>query len=160
MKFFKVGIYNSFYTYIYITNSNQLSTKGSYIHANSNERFLKIFYKQILHVQFSPFHYFTNLLNFVVDGELFILLVRLFQMMLPLKANEPVPYEDVFVCGSINSEPDLRFYDCSFRLKVFHMKDGFSHDRHSYISVIRLLRFLTWTLTSPIFRRSSSNLEV
>ena len=128
-----------------------------------HEIFPKTFYKQILHVQFSTFYFFTNLLNSVVDGELIILLVRLFRKMLPLKANEtvpPIPYEDVFACGSINSELDLRLYVSSFRSKIFHIKDGFSHDRHLYISIIRLRRFLTWTLTSPIFRRSSSNLEV
>ena len=30
------------------------------------------------------------------------------------------------------------------------MKDGFSHERHLYISIIRLCRFLTWALVSPI----------
>ena len=71
-----------------------------------------------------------------------------------------VKYGDVVACGSINSEPDLRLYVSSFRSKMFHMKDGFSHDRHLYISIIRLRTFLTLTLTSPIFGRSSSKFEV
>ena len=49
------------------------------------------FYQQFLHLQFSPFHSFINNLNLLTHGESFIVSGRLFQRMLPLKANELVP---------------------------------------------------------------------
>ena len=40
---------------------------------------------------FSPFHSFINILNLLTHGGSFIVLGRLFQTMLSLKANELVP---------------------------------------------------------------------
>ena len=113
--------------------------------------FPKIFLQAVITLPF-----FINLLKPVVNGELFIL----FQRMLPQKAKNPVPKVIVFASDSINSEPDLRLYVCSFRLKIFHIKDGCSRNRHFYISIIRLCRLSKWALISPIFSRSSSKLEV
>ena len=70
--------------YIKVANANQLSTKGKI--RNNFKKFFNLspykcsqrdsgsdFYKQFLRVQFSPFHFFMNLLNPVVDGELLML---------------------------------------------------------------------------------------
>ena len=46
----------------------------------------------MLQVQFSPFHSLIRLRKTVKEGESFMKLGRLFQIRLPLKANELVPY--------------------------------------------------------------------
>ena len=76
--------------------------------------------------------FFISLLSSFVDDKLFVKFGRPFRRMLPLKAKEPVSQVEVFACGSIKSELDLRLHVSSFRLKTFCLDHAFFFTHHVF----------------------------
>ena len=78
------------------------------------------YHLHILQVQLSPFHSLIRLRKTVKEEESFIKLGRLFQIRLPLKANELVPYVVDTALGRFTNILFLRLYGILFVEKMSH----------------------------------------